>query len=51
MFISVIISTYNWPDALQCVLNALKHQSDQNFEILIADDGSTDNTKEVINSY
>ncbi len=51
MLISVIISTYNWPDALGCVLNALKHQSDQNFEILIADDGSSDKTKEVINQF
>ncbi len=51
MLISVIISTYNWPDALQCVLNALKHQNDQNFEILIADDGSNDKTKDVITRF
>ncbi len=40
-FISLIISTYNRPDALAAVLEALFRQSDRHFEIIVADDGST----------
>lgn len=39
--ISVIVTTYNWPDALKLCLDSLLAQSDLNFEIIIADDGST----------
>ena len=38
--ISVIVSTYNREDALDVVLRALSRQSDRNFEIVVADDGS-----------
>jgi glycosyltransferase involved in cell wall biosynthesis len=38
--ISVIVTTYNRPDALAAVLTGLDNQTDQNFEIVIADDGS-----------
>lgn len=51
MLISVIVTTYNWPQALQYVLNSLELQIDKNFEIIIADDGSTSQTKEVITDY
>ena len=40
--ISVIVTTYNWPDALRLCLHSLYAQKDRNFEIIIADDGSTD---------
>lgn len=50
MKISIIITTYNRPDALALVLNALAQQSDQDFEVLIADDGSHASTKELIES-
>lgn len=49
--ISVIVSTYNWPTALDAVLSALVRQEDDNFEIIIADDGSTFETKDVVNKY
>ncbi|MGZ8223749.1 MAG: glycosyltransferase family 2 protein [Methylobacter sp.] len=39
--ISVIVSTYNWPDALSLCLESLYCQNDRDFEIIIADDGST----------
>src|SRR5947208_15499129 len=39
--ISVIITTYNRPDALRLVLRGLAAQSAENFEVLVADDGST----------
>ncbi len=38
--ISVIVTTYNWPSALKLCLDSLFAQQDQNFEIIIADDGS-----------
>lgn len=39
--ISVIVTTYNWPAALELCLDSLFAQHDQGFEIMIADDGST----------
>ena len=46
--ISVIVTTYNRPDALKVVLDALSNQSDLSFEIVVADDGSKDDTKAMI---
>jgi glycosyltransferase involved in cell wall biosynthesis len=43
--ISVVITTYNRPDALEAVLEACFAQDDKDFEIIIADDGSTANTR------
>ncbi len=43
--ISVIITTYNRPDALRAVVEACFAQDDRDFEIIIADDGSGDNTR------
>jgi glycosyltransferase involved in cell wall biosynthesis len=40
-FISVVITTYNRPDALTAVVEACFAQSERDFEIIIADDGST----------
>ena len=47
-FISVIITTYNRPDALTAVVEALFTQDDTEFEIIIADDGSGDNTRTAV---
>lgn len=49
--ISVICTTYNRPNALNAVLSGLARQTDTNFEIIIADDGSTAETKELIDSF
>ena len=38
--ISVVVSTYERPDALGAVLRGLSRQSDRNFEVVVADDGS-----------
>jgi glycosyltransferase involved in cell wall biosynthesis len=46
--ISVIITTYNWPQALAACLNSLLAQTDSNFEIIIADDGSNQTTGQLI---
>ncbi|MCF0073029.1 glycosyltransferase family 2 protein [Dyadobacter sp. CY261] len=47
---SLIISTYNWPEALQLCLLSVKGQSVMPDEVIIADDGSTHQTAEVIES-
>jgi glycosyltransferase involved in cell wall biosynthesis len=46
--ISVVITTYNRPDALEAVVEACFAQDDKNFEIIIADDGSAANTKQCV---
>lgn len=49
--ISVICSTYNRPDALAASLSGLLRQCDANFEIVIADDGSTQETRQIVDLY
>lgn len=48
MKIALLISTYNWPEALEVVLKSLFLQSKKPDEVLIADDGSGEKTSEVI---
>jgi glycosyltransferase involved in cell wall biosynthesis len=45
---SVVVTTYNRPDALRAVLAGLFAQQDQGFEILVADDGSTAETRTLV---
>ena len=49
--ISVIVTTYNREDALDAALRALSHQTDRNFEIVMADDGSRPDTAHVIDEW
>jgi len=49
--LSVIVATYNRPDALDAVLRSLAAQSDTNFEVLVADDGSRPDTAAVVESW
>jgi glycosyltransferase involved in cell wall biosynthesis len=49
--ISVIVSTYNREDALRAVFRALSRQSDRNFEIVVADDGSGPATARVVDEW
>src|SRR5581483_2988517 len=49
--ISVIVTTYNREDALDAVLGALARQTDPDFEVIVADDGSRAATAEVINAW
>jgi len=46
--ISILLATYNWPQALKLCLESLSPQTDQDFEVIIADDGSSSETLEVI---
>ena len=50
-FISVVLATYNWPEALQLCLQGLASQTDTNFEVVIADDGSREETSQLIKAY
>ena len=49
--ISVILATYNWPEALSLCLHSLNAQTDLNFEVVIADDGSKPETTTLINDF
>lgn len=46
--ISVIVTTYNRPDALDAVLASLERQSDGRFEVIVADDGSGPETAALV---
>lgn len=48
MKISLIISTYNWPAALEASLRSAIKQDYHSYEILVADDGSQPDTKALI---
>lgn len=50
MFASVIFTTYNHPKWLEKTLWGFAVQSYRDFEIIVADDGSSDETREVIES-
>jgi glycosyltransferase involved in cell wall biosynthesis len=49
--ISVIIPTYNREKSLKRCLRSLENQTFKDFEVIICDDGSTDNTKKIINYF
>jgi len=51
MKVTVIITTYNNPKHLKKVLLGLENQTDQKFDIVIADDGSTSETKTMITQF
>jgi glycosyltransferase involved in cell wall biosynthesis len=48
---SVIVTTYNRPDALAAVLDGFVAQSAHEFELLVADDGSTADTGALVEAY
>jgi glycosyltransferase involved in cell wall biosynthesis len=48
---SVIISIYNQPRALELSLNGYLRQSDTDFELFVADDGSDDEVRALLERY
>lgn len=48
---SLIISTYNWPEALHICLESIKKLNQLPDEVIIGDDGSRNDTRKLIESY
>ncbi len=48
MDVSLIITTYNWPEALKVTLDSVIKQSTRSMEVIVADDGSGADTAQVI---
>jgi len=51
MRLAVILTTYNRPDALAAVLEGYLAQARLDFELIVGDDGSGDETRRVIEDY
>jgi glycosyltransferase involved in cell wall biosynthesis len=49
--ISVVVNTHERPRALDAVLRALSEQSDAAFDVVVADDGSGPETREVVERW
>jgi len=49
--VSVIIPTYNRAGTIERCLKSIEEQTFKNFEVLVCDDGSIDNTKEIVGDY
>ena len=51
MKVTLIITTYNWPEALELVLESVLNQEVLPTEVIVADDGSKPSTLDIINSF
>ena len=51
MILSIIIPTYNEEEYLPILLDSIKSQSFDDYEIIVADANSTDKTREIAESY
>lgn len=49
--ISIIMPTYNRGPLIACAIRSILQQTYTNFELIIVDDGSTDRTREVVESF
>jgi len=49
--LSIVVSTYEWPEALAAVLRGFADQTDDAFQIVVADDGSGLETAEVVERW
>ena len=51
VFFSIVIPTYNRAHLIAKTLNSVLNQTYSNFEIIVVDDGSKDNTQEIVASF
>lgn len=51
LYFTVCIPTYNRKEKLKLTLQSLENQSYKNFEVIVVDDGSIDNTRDFISEY
>ncbi len=49
--VSVLITTHNRSDLLKRAIESVIRQTYKSLEIIVIDDGSTDNTEDVVNEY
>lgn len=49
--ISFVVTSYNYAQFIEKTLESIKHQTYKNFEIIIVDDCSTDNSVEIIEKF
>ena len=49
--VSVILGNHNYGRFLKQAIDSVLSQTYQNFELIVVDDGSTDNSREIIQSY
>lgn len=49
--VTVILTTYNRANYLPEALNSIFSQTYKNFELIVIDDGSTDNTRDILEPY
>ena len=49
--ISIIVNVYNEEENIRSFLERLANQEFQNFELIFVDDGSTDNTLQIVEKF
>ena len=49
--LSILVASYNIEKYISEALDSLLHQNYPNIEIIVVDDGSTDNTRDIVKGY